>query len=134
MDNFLRNLLMGPLSVNIKYYESSHKKRIPRSVFSDFNENYRDIMSVFSTIYTVIESPAPNLDGESIELSSAISASIAYLFGNLDHNPLEAGNINQTVYSSNSLIPGTPQYNTFYEYVSLIIKSSRKHNKRLGIK
>jgi hypothetical protein len=133
MDEQIRNLVAQHISVNIPSFGAMVPKSIPKTTTLDFKENYKTIMRSFSIIYTVIESSVPNMDESAIELSSAISASISHLFGEGSSDLNSIGNLNSDTYNQQILLPVHSQYKVFYDYVTLVLKASREHNRRLGI-
>ena len=133
MDENLRNLIAQHISANMETFSSMIPKSIPKTTLLDFKENYKNIMGNFSIIYTVIEASLPEMSDESIEMSSAISAAISHLFGSGNSDPNSMGNANKETYNQQILLPVHSQYKVFYDYVKLILKASREHNRRLGL-
>jgi len=106
-------------------------KAIPKTTTLDFKENYSSIMGIFSSLYTVIETCAPSLDEDTAEISAAIGATISYLFGGSVSDPNSISKLTDKTYNDHVLFPSNSQYKVFYDYIRLILKSSKEHNKRL---
>ena len=134
MDDSIRHLLAKQIAANFSSFGEMIPKRIPQTTVLDFKENYKEIMSDFSMVYTVIESCVPGLDEESMEMSAAISASISHLFGSGNYDINSMGELNNETYNQQVLLPVHSTYKIFYDYVRLIMKASSEHNKRLGLK
>jgi lysyl-tRNA synthetase class I len=131
------------LSKNLEFFEQMVAKRFDNNVIQDFRENRHELMTLFSNFFAIFESESVlmevssninNYTQEDLEKIAAISAVTSYMYSRSTTDFEKLNKIFEDKYENNVFSPvNSKVFKIFYDYIRLVLKESKRHNKRLKI-